>query len=430
MSLAPTALLILYNPYYESSVIQSHLAILKAQGSVAFGKVKSKMRAPEASTKCTQTPQESQDTPAQAEPSAPAQILEPPSTTFANESWAQLIEHTSRDNPIQLFLSDYANLYVCKVTSIAKEQPAKSPAYYEQKQLDVELWFLITDMRELVREDFTSVRDNFLANFITLHNNRTFAIYGNDYTYPLFITLKSKHYYFEQDDPHYHNMFKTPEQIQIRQHLIDYTFGSKLANALLPDSMESLINAEIEYLANRENPLYDCTGIVLLYAKSMEQEIIRFYRALFGILVEYESTLADVESPLAEITYSVHEIESSVQEWLEGRAKSTPALGTTKHLRKCAQQVLEQWKYDKAYKLDSSLSKHDISYFAGIKLGSFINTLQAIRNPAAHASSPSLTQASTLRERILGIGQESVLITLLLALSALQTPRIHLDSTP
>ena len=366
---------------------------------------------------------------AQAEPSKPAQILEPPSTTFANESWAQLMASTSSDSPLQLFLSDYANLYVCKVTSIAKEQPAESPAYYEQKQLDVELWFLITDMRELVRDDFTSVRDNFLANFITLHNNRTFAIYGNDYTYPLFITLKSNQSYFAQDESHYHNMFKTNEQIQIRQHLIDYTFGTKLANALLPDSMESLINAEIEYLANRENPLYDCTGIVLLYAKSMEQEIMRFYRVLFATLVEFESTLTEVESPLAAITYSVQEVESSVQEWLEGKAKSTPALGTTKHLRKCAQQVLEQWKHDKAYKLDSSLNKHEISYLAGIKLGSFINTLQAVRNPAAHASSPSLAQASTLRERILGIGRESVLITLLLALNALQAPKIYLDST-
>lgn len=412
-----TALLILYNPYYESSVIQSHLEILKAQGSVSFGKIRSKMRAQEPSEQPTQ------------EPSTPAQIPEPPSTAFASTQWEQLMASISSESPLQLFLSDYANLYVCKVTAITKEQIAQAPAYYKQKGLEVELWFVISDMRELVREDFTFVRDNFLANFITLHNNRTFAIYGNDYTYPLFISLKSQQDYFTQG-PHYHNMFKTNEQIQMRQHLIDYIFGSKLANALLPDTMENLINAEIEYLANRANPLYDCTGIILLYAKSMEQEIMRFYRVLFGILVEYESTLTEVESPLAAITYSVHEVESSVQEWLEGKAKSTPALGTTKHLRKCAQQVLEKWKYDKAYKLDSSLNKHDISYFAGIKLGSFINTLQAIRNPAAHASSPSLAQASTLRERILGIGRESVLITLLLALSALQAPRIYPDSTP
>lgn len=410
-----TALLILYNPYYESSVIQSHLEILKAQGSVSFGKVKSKMRAQEPSEQPTQEPS--------------AQILEPPSTAFASTQWEQLITSTSSESPLQLFLSDYANLYVCKVTAITKEQIAQAPAYYEQKGLEVELWFVISDMRELVREDFTSVRDNFLANFITLHNNRTFAIYGNDYTYPLFISLKSQQHYFTQDYPHYHNMFKTPEQITIRQRLIDYTFGSKLANALLPDTMESLINAEIEYLANRANPLYDCTGIILLYAKTMEQEIMRFYRTLFATLVEFEGTLAEVETPIAEITYSVQEVESSVQEWLEGRAKRDPTLGTTKHLRKCAQQVLEKWKEDKAYKLSGS-NKHSISHFVSFKLGSFINTLQAIRNPAAHATQASIEQASTLRERILGIGQDSVLVALLLALSALQAPRIYPDSTP
>ena len=410
-----TALLILYNPYYESSVIQSHLEILKAQGSVSFGKIRSKMRTQEPSEQLTQEPS--------------AQIPEPPSTAFASTQWEQLITSTSSESPLQLFLSDYANLYVCKVTAITKEQIAQAPAYYEQKGLEVELWFVISDMRELFRNDFVSVRDNFLVHCITLHNNRTFAIYGNDYTYPLFISLKSQQHYFTQDYPHYHNMFKTTEQITIRQRLIDYTFGSKLANALLPDTMESLINAEIEYLANRANPLYDCTGIILLYAKTMEQEIMRFYRTLFATLVEFEGTLAEVETPIAEITYSVQEVESSVQEWLEGRAKRTPTLGTTKHLRKCAQQVLEKWKEDKAYKLSGS-NKHSISHFVSFKLGSFINTLQAIRNPAAHATQASIEQASTLRERILGIGQDSVLITLLLALSALQAPKIYPDSTP
>jgi len=37
-------ILILYNPYYEENVIEQHLEILKDKGSVAFGKVKSKLR--------------------------------------------------------------------------------------------------------------------------------------------------------------------------------------------------------------------------------------------------------------------------------------------------------------------------------------------------------------------------------------------------
>ena len=110
-----TALLILYNPYYENNVIESHLAILKAQGSVAFGKIRSKMRTQEPSEQPTQ------------EPSTPAQILEPPSTAFASTQWERLIASISSKSPLQLFLSDYANLYVCKVTAITKEQIAQAP---------------------------------------------------------------------------------------------------------------------------------------------------------------------------------------------------------------------------------------------------------------------------------------------------------------
>ena len=113
----------------------------------------------------------------------------------------------------------------------------------------------------------------------------------------------------------------------MRQHLIDYIFGSKLANALLPDTMENLINAEIEYLANKANPLYDCTGIILLYAKSMEQEIVRFYRALFAALVEFESTLTRVNSPLAAFTYNLSGVmKYSVKSGLKARQKDLQPL--------------------------------------------------------------------------------------------------------
>ena len=37
-------LIILYNPYYQADTIDAHLAILKQQGRVAFGKIKSKLQ--------------------------------------------------------------------------------------------------------------------------------------------------------------------------------------------------------------------------------------------------------------------------------------------------------------------------------------------------------------------------------------------------
>lgn len=38
-------LVILYNPYYQSDVIEQHLAVLREKQKVAFGKVRSKIKA-------------------------------------------------------------------------------------------------------------------------------------------------------------------------------------------------------------------------------------------------------------------------------------------------------------------------------------------------------------------------------------------------
>ena len=108
--------LILYNPYYESNVIGKHLEILKSQGQVAFGKVRSKLRTDNADSK-------------------------------------QISHLNDYICPLQLFLTDYEHLFVAKVSRVCEslENPHITPDYYQK--LDVEVWFIIEDLRELVRGD-------------------------------------------------------------------------------------------------------------------------------------------------------------------------------------------------------------------------------------------------------------------------------------
>lgn len=54
------------------------------------------------------------------------------------DSMQTLINQTNTQNPLQLFLTDYANLYVCKVVSISKDKNVPAPAYYDEKGLCVE----------------------------------------------------------------------------------------------------------------------------------------------------------------------------------------------------------------------------------------------------------------------------------------------------
>ena len=92
-------LLILYNPYYQANVIESHLEVLKSQGAVAFGKIRSKLK-----DKFTSDSNKSSD---------------------SLESIMNLLQDScesleSKRNFLQLFLTDYANLYVAKVVDIVK----------------------------------------------------------------------------------------------------------------------------------------------------------------------------------------------------------------------------------------------------------------------------------------------------------------------
>lgn len=124
---------------------------------------------------------------------------------------------------MQLFLSDYSSLYVAKVVRVINGNlnqnnhaglskidnlnlgELNSPtnldanlAKIAPNNLNVEKWFIVSDLRELARDDFSVVRDNFLSDFKVLaYGGHTFAIYGNAYVYPLIIHQKSSRNYFE-----------------------------------------------------------------------------------------------------------------------------------------------------------------------------------------------------------------------------------------
>ena len=185
-------ILILYNPYYNRTVIEDHLAILKEKGITAFGKVRSKLRDQE-------HPNE--------------------------EKLDTIFEETTKESPLQLFLTDYNSMYVARVVSVTKDiKFLKTPEYY--KELDVEYWFVFDDLRLIAHKDFETIRDKILANFKAVnYNDRTYAIYGNPYVYPMQVTMKEEIDYFQKEDENYKyytDIFKTEEQKSIQQNLIDF----------------------------------------------------------------------------------------------------------------------------------------------------------------------------------------------------------------
>ena len=361
-------ILILYNPYYQSDVIEQHLKILISKGKVAFGKIKSRRRDMINSHE------------AELE-----QIYE--SLNLSNQSpktpnlapWS-----LEGDKYLQLFLTDYSNLFVAKVVAVTSDDMSEiAPEYYKEKSLNVEKWFIISDIRELVRNDFECVRDDYLANFTA--SGHTYAVYGNAYVYPLIIKIKQETRYFEDESKFYPDVYKSAEFLEIKRNLIRYCFGRSLINLMHPDSIENIISAEMEYLDNIANPLYDFSSVVVKYSKTMEQEIYAFVKVLM-------ERLAKIKPSILKIPYEVQGTSFTVSDIFENK----PNLGTYKFLFKnrLIQDVLE-----------GNLLQNYVTR----TLPKVITELQDLRNETVHAKAPSHADVTKLRAKIIGMASESVL---------------------
>lgn len=352
-------ILILYNPYYQHDVIKQHLKILSTRGQVAFGKIKSKNR----------------------------DML-----NKSNEALQKLFDEVSETNPLQLFLTDYANLFVAKVIKVCKNITTDIlPSYYKDKQLEVEHYYIIDDLREIARENFSQIRE-YLANFTTPHykDGGTYAIYGNDYVYPLMIEQKNYINYFYEDDlipKHYLNIYKTQEYLEAQNALATYVFGYKFFMLLHPDSINNLVSAEIEYRANIQNPLYDFTSVIVKYSKVLEYEFYDFTRAIIRNLWKTNPKILDA------LSISIGKKTYPLKAFL--RFERIPSLHDIKLL---------------LTNIGSSLSQSDKDLIKIINTN--IQYLQNIRNPALHDNNnkpASIKEAQEFRDKILGIESISII---------------------
>ncbi|MGL2730062.1 HP0729 family protein [Helicobacter pylori] len=343
-------LLILYNPYYQQDVIQQHLSVLQEKSQVGFGKIRSKLNDQE-----------------------------------KHDSLEEIYKATNEKNFLQLFLTDYANLFAAKVIKVSKESKeideSLIPSYYKEKNLEVEDFFVISDLRELVREDFSLLRDQFLANFIA-PNNHTYAIYGNNYVYPLPVKLKEERSYFLGDEKHYLSVYKSKEYLTMQENFMRFVFGKRLFYLLHPDSINNIIHAELELLQSENDLLNDFTSIIVKYTKTLEYEIYTFAKQVLLKACENDPSLYD-------LAYKVQGKSLTLKDFFTKK----PNLGTMKLLLKHE-------------KIQCHLEEN-LKRFINYPFSRSLSLIQNIRND--HAKAPSLNEVEKLRNEILGIEGASLL---------------------
>ncbi len=343
-------LLILYNPYYQRDVIQQHLSVLQEKSQVGFGKIRSKLNDQE-----------------------------------KHHSLEEIYKATSEKNFLQLFLTDYANLFAAKVIKVSKDiDEGLIPSYYKEKNLEVEDFFIISD---LSREDFSLLRDQFLANFI-VPNNHTYAIYGNNYVYPLPVRLKEERSYFLGDEKHYLSVYKSKEYLTMQENFMRFVFGKRLFYLLHPNSINNIIHAELELLQSENDLLNDFTSIIVKYSKTLEYEIYLFAKKVFLKACAKDSSLYDLD-------YKVQGKSLILEDFFTQK----PNLGSIKFL-------LRHEKIQ--YHLEESLSN-----FINSSFQKSFKFFQDIRNEAVREKAPSLHEVEKLRNEILGIEGASLLKSIL-----------------
>ncbi|GAA8926041.1 hypothetical protein HpEKB14_01800 [Helicobacter pylori] len=341
-------LLILYNPYYQQDVIQQHLSVLQEKSQVGFGKIRSKLNDQE-----------------------------------KHDSLEEVYKATNEKNFLQLFLTDYANLFVAKVVRVSRDDESLIPSYYKEKNLEVEDFFIISDLRELVREDFSLLRDQFLANFIA-SNNHTYAIYGNNYVYPLPVRLKKERSYFLGDEKHYLSVYKSKEYLMMQENFMRFVFGKRLFYLLHPDSINNIIHAELELLQSENDLLNDFTSIIIKYSKTLEHEIYLFAKKILLKACAKDPSLYDLD-------YKVQGKSLILEDFFTQKSN----LGSVKFLliHEKIQCYLEE----------------NLNRFINYPFSKSLTLIQKIRNEAVHKKALGLHEVKKLRNEILGIESVSLL---------------------
>lgn len=311
------------------------------------------------------------------------------------EKLEPIFTEATKESPLQLFLTDYNSIYVANVLSVNKDiKFIKVPEYY--KELEVEYWFVFDDLRLIAHKDFETIRDKILANFKAVnYNNHTYALYGNPYVYPMQVTMKKEINYFEKDDENFKfftNIFKSDEQIQMKQKLIDFNFGSEFFYGLSPNSQDNIISAEIEFLQNHHNPLYDFSSVILKYSKAVELELYYFMKELFRYLMSHNLALGEVSYAVQGKEYILKDTE-----W------HRPNFGTYKYLIR---------SYEIKDAINTHIDNRSLKHFIFVEIPSFITIMQGVRNESVHGKETPYGECIKIRSEIIGIGQSGVLVEL------------------
>jgi hypothetical protein len=311
-------------------------------------------------------------------------------------------EQIERAVETHLYLTDYRSLYVGELDEITqddvlRETPAEAdhiPSYYREHRVDV--WFRLLDVRRIVADDTVAVIEELQKLRNVRYHDRPVSLYGGMVDLPLIVTRDDDVAWFGDRDALTGNRLWAEHDGEMRsevdrmgRELRDNLFGPVVWSHLDLATRGFLASAEAVFRARRDDPHFDFSGPALGYAKAVETELNRL--------------LFDGMRP---VLARARPVERTAH--VDGRPLDLGApvphqpLGTIAHLLR---------DDDVLRKGVRTVFQHDWKWLEG-ELPAHLDPVVEVRNPAAHSGTVSRDQAATIREQVLGIGCEGLIVQL------------------
>ena len=301
-----------------------------------------------------------------------------------------------------LYLTDYRSLYVGHLDEItADDVPAETPEeadhmppYYRGRPAD--FWFRLTDLRRLVSDDTETTIAELKRLKNTRYHDRPVSLYGGMVELPLIVTRADDAAWFSGAEPLTDGRLWAERDARLRgetarleHELRDDLLGRAVWDALEPAARGFLASGEAVFRAHRDDPGFDFSGPAIEYAKAVETEL--------NALVFPQLRRVLRGRPPAE-----RETRIDGRPLDLGGAAPHQTLGAMLTLLRRDEIVMRA--------LPQALP-HDAKWLLG-ELPPQLESLAELRNPAAHSALLDRDRAVRLREQVMGIGCEGLVVRL------------------
>jgi hypothetical protein len=303
-----------------------------------------------------------------------------------------------------LYLTDYSSLYVAHLVEVTAENVLEEfpderdhmPTYYDQH--DADFWFRIWDIRRLVAGDPPATIEELKRLRNVRYHDRPVSLYGGIVDLPLIVTREDGASWFSDIGALTEGRRWAERDAELKgeterlsAELRDNLLGKEIWDALESSSRTFLTTAEAVFRARRGDPGFDFSGSAVEVTKAVETELnALMFPALRRILAK---------APPAR-----REVRASDRILDLGGRVSHQSLGTIRKL-------LDD---DTTRQPLRTALPHDWRWLEG-ELPAQLEPIRDLRNPAAHDRTVAREEMGRLRQSVLGIGCEGLLVRIVRA---------------